>query len=910
MTRRQVSCLDYNVLSFEEDEELLDYILNNRVLAHYGTPRHSGRYPWGSGENPYQHNAKFLHYYNSQKKKGVSETEIAKALGYKSSVELRARVQAASNNNRKEDVAYAMKLREKGMSYRAIGEKMGRNESSVRSLLNPNSKSGSDETDVIISELKKGLEKTGYLDVGAGSELYLNGKKGVSRDKLEKALILIQDEGYVVDTIYVKQAGFADQNTTVQVLAKKGTDKKDIYNNMYNISTMADIDPDIDAIKKTQLGIYKPRELERSRIQVRYAEDGGEAMDGVIEIRRGLKDINLGKSNYAQVRIAVEGDRYMKGMAVYADDLPPGVDVRYNSNKKKGSPDSKVFKSMQTKENGEIDWDNPFGATIMEGGQTFYKDKDGKEQLSYVNKINDEGTWDDWSSSTTLASQMLGKQPVSLAKNQLKIAYSHREQQFEEIMQNTNPTVKRYLLEEFGNECDTAAVNLKAAALPRQSAKVILPVPSLKSNEIYAPSYKDGETVVLIRYPHGGRFEIPELIVNNRNKEAKARITPGALDAVGINKDVADRLSGADFDGDSVIVIPNNRGEVKTMAPLEELKGFDTKKAYPKTEGCRIMKESEKQMQMGMVSNLITDMTLQDAKPEELARAVKHSMVVIDAVKHELNYEKSYIDNGIAELKKKYQPNDKGGGGGASTLLSLAKNPTYIEKRQGSYRIDPDTGEKIWKTSAKSWTDSKGGVHYYKQEVDKMSLVKDAYELSSGTEMESVYADFANSMKALGNRARKESLGLKLVYDKEAAKMYSNEVESLNSKLKLAKMNAPKERQAQILANKVADEKILELNVVEPDKKKKIKRQSIAAARAQVGAKKSKIDITPKEWEAISKGAISDTKLRQILVNTDETISFHYHLALVTKTINCSYIMYQLQKTNIFSLNHSLGDLV
>lgn len=25
-------------------------------LEHYGTPRHSGRYPWGSGENPYQRN--------------------------------------------------------------------------------------------------------------------------------------------------------------------------------------------------------------------------------------------------------------------------------------------------------------------------------------------------------------------------------------------------------------------------------------------------------------------------------------------------------------------------------------------------------------------------------------------------------------------------------------------------------------------------------------------------------------------------------------------------------------------------------------------------------------------------------------------------------------------------------------
>ena len=39
------------------------------------------------------------------------------------------------------------------------------------------------------------------------------------------------------------------------------------------------------------------------------------------------------------------------------------------------------------------------------------------------------------------------------------------------------------------------------------------------SNEIYAPNYRDGENVVLIRYPHGGIFEIPELIVNNKFAE-------------------------------------------------------------------------------------------------------------------------------------------------------------------------------------------------------------------------------------------------------------------------------------------------------------------------------------------------------------------------------------------------------
>lgn len=30
------------------------------ILMHYGMPRRSGRYPYGSGENPYQHSGDFL----------------------------------------------------------------------------------------------------------------------------------------------------------------------------------------------------------------------------------------------------------------------------------------------------------------------------------------------------------------------------------------------------------------------------------------------------------------------------------------------------------------------------------------------------------------------------------------------------------------------------------------------------------------------------------------------------------------------------------------------------------------------------------------------------------------------------------------------------------------------------------
>ena len=41
----------YSIDILEDDEETVE----NEELMHYGTPRHSGRYPWGSGDNPYQH---------------------------------------------------------------------------------------------------------------------------------------------------------------------------------------------------------------------------------------------------------------------------------------------------------------------------------------------------------------------------------------------------------------------------------------------------------------------------------------------------------------------------------------------------------------------------------------------------------------------------------------------------------------------------------------------------------------------------------------------------------------------------------------------------------------------------------------------------------------------------------------
>lgn len=55
--------------------------MNNDILIHYGMPRRSGRYPWGSGENPYQHSGDFLSRVNELKKQGLSEAEIAESIG-------------------------------------------------------------------------------------------------------------------------------------------------------------------------------------------------------------------------------------------------------------------------------------------------------------------------------------------------------------------------------------------------------------------------------------------------------------------------------------------------------------------------------------------------------------------------------------------------------------------------------------------------------------------------------------------------------------------------------------------------------------------------------------------------------------------------------------------------------------
>lgn len=831
------------------------------ILMHYGVKRRSGRYPWGSGDHPFQDSGDFLSRVNELKSQNMSEKEIANALGM-STTSLRTQLRVANHQRRALEADRARSLREDGKSLNEIAEIMGyKNDSSIRSLLNENTANNKNKAAETAEMLKREIEEKGMLDVGAGVEREL----GVSRNTLEEALFILQTEGYNTYGVGIPNVTQKGKQTNTPVLTKPGTEYRDVYEDFSNIKSVGDYysDDGGNTFKKVQY----PQSIDGKRVAIRYGDEGGTDMDGVIQIRRGVEDLDLGNSHYAQVRILVDGTHYLKGMAIYSDDLPDGVDIMFNTNKKSGTPKEKVLKSIKD------DPTNPFGATIKADGQSYYTGKDGKQHLSAINKIKEEGDWDKMDKN--LSSQFLSKQPLKLIKQQLDLTYKDAQAEYDDIMSLTNPTIKKKLLMDFADECDGAAVHMQAAALPRQSTQVILPVPQLKDNEIYAPSYRDGETVVLIRYPHGGTFEIPQLKVNNKNPAAKKNLG-NITDAVGINPKTAEQLSGADFDGDQVVVIPvNNKVKIKTSAPLEGLKNFNPKDEYAEVPGMKYMTKANTQKEMGVISNLITDMTLKGASTEELTRAVKHSMVVIDAEKHKLNYKQSEKDQGIAELKKKYQGYTNEAGeekGGASTLLSRRKNTVAVPERQGSGRIDADTGEVVYKTSGRTYVDKNGKQVAATTDVSIILNAKDVRTLSSGTAQENAYADYSNKMKALANEARKSYISTgRLKKNTSAADTYREEVDSLEAKLDKAARNAPRERQAQAIANSVVKAKKESNPDMDSKEIKKASQQALEAARAQVGAsgRDNRIDITPKEWEAIQAGAISDAKLTQILRYAD-----------------------------------------
>lgn len=836
-------------------------LVEEDILMHYGVKRRSGRYPWGSGDNPYQHGGDFLARVEELQRLGKTEKQIADEL-HLSTTDLRMQVRVAKHERRALQADRARSLREDGKTLDEIASILGyANDSSVRALLNENTAANKNKAQATAEILKKELAEKGAIDVGTGVERQL----GVSTGVLQEALFILETEGYNRYGVGVPQVNDPKKRTITPVISVPEIDQREVYQNLDLVKSVGDYHS-TDGGESWDKREY-PTSIDSSRVKILYGDEGGALKDGVIEIRRGVADLDLGDSHYAQVRILVDGTHYLKGMAMYSDDMPDGADIVFNTNKHTGTPKMDVLKKIQD------DPDNPFGALIKANGQSHYIDADGNEKLSAINKLKEEGDWDKMSKN--LSSQFLSKQPIQLIKKQLDLTYADAADEFSEICSLNNPTVKRKLLLDFADECDSAAVHLKAAALPRQSTQVILPLNAMKETEIFAPNYRDGEKVVLIRYPHGGTFEIPELTVNNKNPTAVSVLGKNIRDAVGINPKVAERLSGADFDGDQVVVIPTGgRVKIQSTPALKDLKDFDPKTDYS-TEGktgVRLLaKGAATQRQMGEISNLITDMTLKGATEPEIARAVKHSMVVIDAAKHKLDYRQSEKDNGIAELKKKYQgfDDETGHHGGASTLLSRRKQDVEVPERQGSGVIDPLTGKVVYKESGRTYVDPRTGKTVAATtKVKRILAVDDVRSMSSGTLQEEAYADYANKMKDLANKARLEYKATPtLKRSASAAKAFEPEVNRLMAALKVAQLNAPLEREAQRIANARVKAKVQANNITDKDEISKIRRAAISDARNSTGAsgKRTRITISDGEWTAIQSGAISDTTLSEIL---------------------------------------------
>jgi hypothetical protein len=943
--------------------------MSNIFIAHEGVGhldnppgRGSGRYGWGTGENPGQHQYSFISEVKRFRKKGMKDSEIAKALlGPKATTtDLRAEITIERTNQRMADRQKVMELladpKIKG-NKSEVARIMGfKNESNVRKLLDDDIAKNTEKYMNTADYIRSKIDEKGIIQIGPGTEYSL----GINRNVMDTAISILEKEGYIKAYAQVPDPSKKDIKTTIAVLCPPGTeysvkpgvgDKKDTnYINWTKneISLMDDYSPNQG---KQWQKIEPPSSMDSSRIMVRYKEDGGADKDGVMEIRRGVSDLSLGNAQYAQVRIAVDGTHYLKGMAMYADDkdMPKGVDIIFNTNKKKGTPmidpnthelirngkmtkadydsDHGVLKPLKVNEKTKkVDEDNPFGALIKAGGQNYYEDKKGeyvkdgdifrlakknekgdRYSLSPINKLREEGDWDSW--SKRLSMQFLSKQPVKLINQQIDISVAEKKSELADIMKLTNPVIKKKLLEDFANNCDSNANDLSVKGFKKQAFQVILPITNMKDTEIYAPNYKDGDTVALIRYPHGGTFEIPILKVNNKQATAK-KIMPNARDAVGINPKTAAILSGADFDGDTVVVIPltSNRLAVKSTAnikspELDSLKSFDPK-MYKLPDSAPPITNKKKQTEMGKITNLITDMTAQEAPIDKVARAVKHSMVVIDSEKHHLNMSKSFKDNRIQELKNEYQH-----GGGASTIFSRSNAEVRINERREVTDVKKMTlseqkayaaGKKVYhetgatKTKRVEIKDPKkmdaeqlklyeSGRKVYKYldgvEEPKQTIIKggSAYEDSfdlvfdKNDPKERAYANYGNTLKDLANQARKEMRAIKPTpVSQSAKKTYAAEVEQLNRDLRIAESNKPRERQAKAIAAVRASEAIKANPDMDYEHKNRIRQFELDKARAEVGAKKEKIVITDREWEAIQANAISTNKLTRILNNTDQ----------------------------------------
>ena len=238
---------EYGELYFEfEDSE--------PYIEHYGMPRRSGRYPWGSGDNPYQHGSgDFISRVEALRKENITytdpetgqiytgDTAVAKTLGM-STTQLRARLAMAKNERRATQYDKAVSMREDGHTLQEIADALGMpNESSVRSLLNKESAERMNKAITTANTLKALVDEKGLIDVGDGVDTELH----ISKEKLNQALEILQDEGYEVYGFGLPQLTNPGKQTNFKVIAPPGT----TYSEVYALRDKGEIHSVIDFLK-------------------------------------------------------------------------------------------------------------------------------------------------------------------------------------------------------------------------------------------------------------------------------------------------------------------------------------------------------------------------------------------------------------------------------------------------------------------------------------------------------------------------------------------------------------------------------------------------------------------------------------------------------------------------------------
>ncbi len=197
-------------------------------LKHYGILRRSGRYPWGSGGAAAEttRHRDFLTWVQDLKTRlGWSDNQIAESVGI-TSTEFRQLKTIAKHQQKAAQIGEAQRLKDKGYSGVAIGERMHIPESTVRTLLKPGAEDKANVLTVTSNVLRELVNEHKYVDVGLGVENHV----GVSKERKDTAIALLVDEGYQIHYVKERQPG-TGKDTYMKVLVQPGTTYSETFKN-------------------------------------------------------------------------------------------------------------------------------------------------------------------------------------------------------------------------------------------------------------------------------------------------------------------------------------------------------------------------------------------------------------------------------------------------------------------------------------------------------------------------------------------------------------------------------------------------------------------------------------------------------------------------------------------------------